>query len=255
MYYGLLSGNPVRIGPGPNFAEIVDTHGIDFGMPHEMGHDFDFFPHESFYMGDMAFDGPEHWADLKVLYAYDQLGERYPELTQEMWGQTVPLSQVGQLFIDETAQPWIDSGRTDYENVGDAYTGLNYVLRQSIGWEPFKAAFRDFRARSQTDVPSNDLDKVELWANTLSDYAGVNLVPTFQSWGFPIERHERSAYTYTSFQGDTFSLYPHLRGSTSPCSCRPSAWIRRRSTRSGGLDQVYEYYAQTTGRTRSVSYL
>lgn len=186
MYYGLLSGNPILIGPGHSWQDIVNAHGIDWGVPHEMGHDFDLWPQSRLYMGSMTFDGAEHWANLKALHAYDVLGARYPHLTQEFWGQTVPISQVGQRFIDAQAQPWIASGRTDYQNMhNDVYTGLLYSLRKQVGWEPFRATFREYGGSSLSE-PASDLAKVELWANTLSRHAGVDLVPQFQSWGFPI---------------------------------------------------------------------
>jgi hypothetical protein len=41
----------------------------------------------------MTFDGAEHWANLKVLYAYDKLGARYPWLTNSSWCGIVPVSQ------------------------------------------------------------------------------------------------------------------------------------------------------------------
>lgn len=186
MNYGLLSGNPITIGPGHGWGDIVNEHGIDWGVLHEMGHDFDLWPQSRLYMGSLTFDGAEQWACFKALYAYDILGAGHPELTQEFWGKTVPLNQVGQRFVDVHAQPWIDSGRKDYENMhNDVYTGLMYILRQQIGWEPFRAAFDDYGVSAQ-DAPATDLEKVELWANTLSRHAGVDLVPQFQQWGFPI---------------------------------------------------------------------
>ena len=188
MNYALLSGNPIRIGPGRYWADIVNRNGIDFGVPHELGHDFDIWPHPTqLYMGQMTFDGAEHWANSKVLYAYDILGGRYPSLTVDLFGQTVPISQAGRRFVDAQAQPWLNAGRTDYQNMGnDVYTGLNYLLRQRIGWGPFKNTFREYVASSSATIPATDVDKVQLWASTLSRYAGEDLIPTFQSWGFPV---------------------------------------------------------------------
>ncbi len=187
MYYGLLSGNPIVIGPGHSWPDIVNAHGIDWGVPHEIGHDFDLWPQSRLYMGGMTFDGAEHWANLKVLYAYDVLGARHPQLTNESWGgQVVPISQVGQRFVEAQAQPWIAAGRTDYQNMSnDIYTGLLYSLQQQVGWEPFRAVFQEYGSSSLPE-PASDLAKVELWANTLSRHARVDLVPQFQSWGFPI---------------------------------------------------------------------
>lgn len=188
MYYGLLSGNPITIGPGHSWPDIVNAHGIDWGVPHELGHDFDLWPQSQLYMGQMTFDGAEQWANLKVLYAYEVLGALYPNLTNE----TVPLNQVGQRFVDIKAKPWIDDGQTDYQNMNnDVYTGLLYTLRKQVGWTPFIETFHEYSASSNPIIPPSDEAKVELWANTLSNYAGVDFIPAFQSWGFPIQQ-----YTY-----------------------------------------------------------
>lgn len=188
IYYGLLSGNPITIGPGHSWMDIVNTHGIDFGVPHELGHDFDLWPQSRLYMGgEMDFDGAEHWANFKLVYAYDVLGALYPDLTQDMWGHTVPLSQVGQYWVSVQARPWIDAGRTDYWNMHhDVYTGLLYTLVQRVGWEPFRRTFHEY-SQSTLPPPASDVAKVELLANKLSQYSGVNLIPIFQSWGFPVE--------------------------------------------------------------------
>lgn len=188
IYYGLLSGNPITIGPGHSWMDIVNAHGIDFGVPHELGHDFDLWPQSRLYMGgEMDFDGAEHWANFKLLYAYDLLGAQYPGLTQDMWGHTVPLSQVGQYWVAVQARPWIDAGRTDYWNMHhDVYTGLLYTLVQQVGWEPFWRTFHEY-SQSTLPPPASDVAKVELLANKLSQYSGVNLIPAFQSWGFPVQ--------------------------------------------------------------------
>jgi len=190
IYYGLLSGNPITIGPGHSWMDIVNTHGIDFGVPHELGHDFDLWPQSRLYMGgEMGFDGAEHWANFKLVYAYDVLGALYPGLTQDMWGHTVPLSQVGQHWVAVHARPWIDAGRTDYWNMHhDVYTGLLYTLVQRVGWEPFKETFHEY-SRSALPAPPSDEAKVELLANKLSQYAGMDLIPAFRSWGFPIHAY------------------------------------------------------------------
>lgn len=187
MYYGLLSGNPITIGPDSNWPAIVNAHGIDFGVPHELGHDFDLSPQNQLYMGQMTFDGAEQWANLKVLYAYDVLAKKYPDLTDELWGVTVPLNQVGKRFVDVQAQPWIDSGRKDYKNMSnDVYTGLLYSLKQRVGWNPFIKTFYEYSTTS-ISVPTTDEAKVALFAYTLSKNAGTDLVRDFRSWGFPIK--------------------------------------------------------------------
>jgi hypothetical protein len=184
MYYALLSGNPITIGPG-DWGTLVNKQGIDFGVVHELGHDFS--PNYEYYTTLLDFAAYEHWANFKLLYAFDVIGTRYPEFTIDWEGKDVPLDQLGQRFVELHAQPWIDSGRTDYQNMEhDVYTGLLYTIVQQVGWEPFIAAFHDYSTLS-TPVPPTDEAKVELMAKLLSEQAGVDLIPVFQSWGFPIQ--------------------------------------------------------------------
>lgn len=99
-----------------------------------------------------------------------------------------------QFFVIKEAQPWIDSGQTDYRNMPhNAYTGLLYTLVEQVGWEPFIEAFHDYSAFS-SPIPPTDEAKVELFANLLSEHAGINLIPTFQSWGFPIQRYGATSF-------------------------------------------------------------
>ena len=191
MYYSLLSGNPIIIGPG-DWGTLVNKQGIDFGVVHELGHDFS--PNYQYYTGDIDFDAYEHWANFKLLYAFDVIGTRYPWYTIDWWQKDIPLNQLGQRFVEVKAQPWIDSGRQDYQNMEhDIYTGLLYTLVEQVGWEPFIETFHDYSAFS-SPIPATDEAKVELFANLLSDHAGINLIPTFQSWGFPIQRYETTSF-------------------------------------------------------------
>ena len=120
---------------------------------------------------------------FETIVCYEILGAKYPSLTMEMWGQTVPLSQVGQRFVTVNANPWIDDGRTDYQNMhNDVYTGLLYTIRQQIGW--VHSLVRFMPTVHPRHIPPSDESKVELWANTLSDYAGRNFNPIVSNLGF-----------------------------------------------------------------------
>jgi hypothetical protein len=62
-------------------------------------------------------------------------------------------------FVEHEAIPWIDPGRTDWQNVsGNVYMGLLYLLREDIGWEPFRQTFRDY-ADLTGPSPTTDLEK------------------------------------------------------------------------------------------------
>jgi len=202
MYYALLSGNPITIGPqgDQTWSNIVNEHGIDFGTPHELGHNFDLAPRHDYYAGPWYsnYNNYEHWANFKVTYAYDVLGAEHPELTSDRGiGDTVPLAEYSHRFyVDLHAQPWIDDGRTDYRNMhNDTYTGLLYLLREQIGWQPFADAFHYFGS-SPGIPPDSDKGKVELLAHTLSRSAGVDLTPHFRSWGFGVSPYIVSLWDF-----------------------------------------------------------
>jgi hypothetical protein len=195
MNYGLLSGNPIIIGPVRWWPDTVNQHGIDFGVPHELGHDFDLSPGAAYYMGSLSFDNAEHWANFKILYAYDVLGAAHPELTQPCYDVTTPLSQFGACFAERSRQKWLPATGRDYAaQDNDTYTGMLYGLRQEIGWEPFKCAFRAYARMGASLPPSSDIAKVQLWADTLGRCAGHDLAPYFQTWGFPIENLHMQIY-------------------------------------------------------------
>ena len=225
MYSVALSGQRIAVAPGTGYsgggagtlASFVNAHGIDFALPHELGHDFDqdsqFF---DYYIGPKTFNNAEHWANLKLLYAFNRAAARQPSLTMDIFGATVPLSQVGQQFVTKHAQPWIDQQRKDYQNMhNDVYTGLLYTLVKRVGWTPFKAVFREYeRFRlAGVPVPTSDEKRVELFANVLSQKAGVDLVQDFQVWGFPIQKTTSGHMVISSI---VFRSSPTATGSIDP---------------------------------------
>jgi hypothetical protein len=186
MHYALLSGSTIRVRPGLPLAQTVNEHGIDFGVVHELGHDFDLAA-SGHYIGAMAFHDYEHWADLKALHVFDVLGVRHPHLTGiALDGRTLPLSELGLPYVERLAVPWLAAESRDYRAMPhDVYTGLTYMLRPQLGWGPFACAFRAYAQRASAPEPATDEAKVSLWASTLSRCAGADLIPIFQSWGLP----------------------------------------------------------------------
>ncbi len=183
----MIAGNPILwfgdYVPGALDA-INDDNDLSFGPIHELSHDFDAYG--PYYAGGGPIN-PEHWGNFKLTYVADILSSTYPTATfyQASVGY-VPIGDFSyNFFVVEHAQPWIDSDRTDWQNMSnDAYTGLLYLLKEDIGWEPFRQTFRDYA--SVGSPPATDLGKVELFAHLLSANAGIDITPYFQSWGFPI---------------------------------------------------------------------
>ncbi len=191
--YGALSGNPIWIGSGPSLVENVNRNGLDFGMVHEMGHDFDLPNLARYYLGTAPFHNGEAWANLKAIYAFEQLAEQDSSAQVELWdGALIRYDQLGSEYARRFAEPWVSAGRRDYQNMSpDTYTGLLYTVVRQVGWAPFKCAFREY-GKLQGPAPAGDEGKVELWANVLSLCAQRDFVPTFRSWGFPVSAHVSS---------------------------------------------------------------
>ena len=221
MNYGALAGDPIRLTSEQYwYNDINQSGGLDFGGTHELSHLFD-IPQSRFYMGG-DFINAEVWANIKLLYVFDTLGATHPELTVNAPynAGAIPIGQLGQVFVDRAARPWLNAGKNNYQayldnldgNAGNAYTGLIYMIRQQVGWEPFKALFREFAAMDQQSAPASDLDKVELMANLLSQHSAINLIPAFRSWGFPIRAEIDRCAGFTIYEKDGVYNAPGWNG-------------------------------------------
>jgi hypothetical protein len=51
----------------------------------------------------------------------------------------------------------------------------NLLIRDKVGWEPFKKTFRYFLALKDADVPKTHWDKFKAWHDKLSEYAGFDV--------------------------------------------------------------------------------
>jgi hypothetical protein len=189
MKYGGLAGNPILINQQIlNIDQMNDLNDLNFGVMHELAHDFDIPPYSGLYIGDGAINA-EGWANLKLVYAADQMSPLYPEAT--FWGDGValPLGERGAEFERKYAVPYLQVGRRDgLQMNNDVLTGLLYSLKRQIGWGPFKATFRDYRTYNagRSTISSSD-DKMRLFVKLLSKNSGVDLAPAFRSWGFDIQ--------------------------------------------------------------------
>ncbi len=189
MKYGGLAGNPILINQQTLQVEKLNTPSdLDFGVIHELAHDFDIPPYSGFYIGDGALNA-EGWANLKLVYVADQMSTFFPEATFWGDGRTYRIGDTGSIFEKKHAKPYLQAGRRDgLQMNNDVLTGLLYSLKRQMGWEPFKATFRDYQAYSQNhSAISSSVDKIRLFVTLLSKNSGVDLAPTFRSWGFDIQ--------------------------------------------------------------------
>ncbi|XP_004629156.1 TRPM8 channel-associated factor 2 [Octodon degus] len=59
-------------------------------------------------------------------------------------------------------------------------------LQEAFGWEPFTQLFADYQTLS--GLPKDKDGKMNLWMKKFSEAVHKNLVPFFQSWGWPIQK-------------------------------------------------------------------
>jgi hypothetical protein len=189
MQYGGLSGNPIQIN-GQYFVNPKYPNELYFGLLHELGHDFDLPAGSLCYIGDGAINA-EQWANFKVLYVTDQLAASFPDATTAPgYGAQILLGNLGTTyFVNGNSAPYLQAGRQiGLQMSGDTLTGLLYSLTKQIGWDPFKATFRDFQTyQTGHTLPTAAADKVQLLCSLLSKNSGVDLAPQFRSWGFTIQ--------------------------------------------------------------------
>lgn len=187
-WFGGLAGNPILINQQVlQIEKFNNPNDLNFGVIHELAHDFDIPPYSEFYIGDGAINA-EGWSNLKVVYVADQMATLFPEATFWGDGSAYRLGETGSIFERKYAQPYLQAGRRDGLQMShDVLTGLLYSLKRQIGWEPFKATFRDYQTDSVGDSPiSSSADKIRLFVTLLSKNSGVDLAPAFRSWGFDI---------------------------------------------------------------------
>jgi hypothetical protein len=188
MKYGGLAGNPILMNQQTlQIERLNNPNDLDFGVIHELAHDFDISPYSTLYIGDGAINA-EGWSNLKLVYVADKMSNLYPEATFGAYDNIYRIGETGSIFRKKHAEPYLQSGRRDgLQMNNDVFTGLLYSLIQQIGWEPFKATFRDYQTYSQDNSAiSSSVEKIRLFVKLLSKNSGKDLAPTFQSWGFDV---------------------------------------------------------------------
>lgn len=156
--YWALAGYPILW--SSNYSAVTSTfeelaqHGTwSFGLMHELGHVFN--------LGNSSWNwNDEMFANFRMQYGLEQ--------------------NQGKVWMDErvyTGREILDMYKKDYDNT--VYTqvndnGIHYMLGRlagpgGIGWEPFKAAFRELTTTG--GAPSGKYDKFEYLLSLLSKHA------------------------------------------------------------------------------------
>lgn len=83
---------------------------------------------------------------------------------------------------------------------------LFFQLQEGFGWDIFKHLFSKYQTMS--NVSKNNTDKMNLWAEEISQVVNTNLAPFFQAWGWPInEATKTKLSTLPEWEKDPMKIY------------------------------------------------
>jgi hypothetical protein len=142
---------------------------------HELAHNFD---HRNW-----TFHG--HFNELKMAYA---LETRNWAICEDGWTRGPATRNRWEVRSKKNREAGI------VNEVVQVYKNL--LIRDKIGWEPFKKTFRYFLALKDEDVPKTKWDKFKVWHDKLSEYSG------FDAW---------SVYTKEELEFAKFDCAPKKR--------------------------------------------
>nr|XP_023423234.1 TRPM8 channel-associated factor 2 isoform X2 [Cavia porcellus] len=79
-------------------------------------------------------------------------------------------------------------------------------LQEAFGWEPFTQLFADYQTLS--DLPKDKDGKMNLWVKKFSEAVQKNLVPFFESWGWPVQKEVAKSLSHLpSWQEHPMRVY------------------------------------------------
>lgn len=71
---------------------------------------------------------------------------------------------------------------------------FSFQLQEAFGWEPFIRLFTEYR--NQTNLPTDNVDKMNLWVKMFSHQVQKNLAPFFEAWAWPIQKEVATSLAY-----------------------------------------------------------
>ncbi|MDR1796184.1 MAG: M60 family metallopeptidase [Clostridiales Family XIII bacterium] len=161
---GMYAGNAFEL-LGSADAVLSEMPLVNFGLIHEIGHDFD-HPGWTFHA--------EMTANLKACYAADRAGLRSSSYADEKGS----LSDGFEALFEETYERYFG----DYESNTCTFNhdALMYIflkVKDEVSWEPFKQTFRWF-VETGTN-PEKNSEKFALFIQKLSEYSGRDIQTEF----------------------------------------------------------------------------
>jgi hypothetical protein len=196
-HYGaaMYAGNPIEmLGSGKDVLRGMPA--VNFGLAHELGHDFDY---EAW-----NFHG-EMWANFKIAYAAEEYGVAIDGYDD---------GDFHELYMAHFKESF-DNNFGDY-NTGTCtfnHDGLMYHLlkiKDDIGWEPYKQTFRWFQEQDRAALPRDGAGIFELFISKLSQYSGKSIkwkyFPT-PIWRACVDTNLQDGYTITIPDYDPTVIY------------------------------------------------
>jgi len=204
-----VSGNPILVARRgvPELIRQINQRGDwSFGVMHELSHNFD-SPRWNF--------DPEFFANLKMAYVVDRNNATvFAGYTDFYTG----LAQLRQYYRTDANPRGQGLSHTAAMAQGvyhhDALTYTFLRMQQSIGWEPFRQTFRYFHNLPLYQVPTSNLDKLNLFLSKLSDFSGQDVFAMFTARERQIyEAHfggqiRRGVTIYWDTQGGSATIEP-----------------------------------------------
>lgn len=192
-----FSGNPILMNT-QYLGRLIDEMNegiISFGWVHELGHDFD-IP-EGLYGDWYIWSGRvcEGMANFKLAYAYATIPSRdwrAQWLPDKEAAYQAPADGVlldGKQFVDAMLLFEGDTYLPDHSRGHEVGNTPSFMLRLAYvyGWDLFKKWYRTYKRFTELGLePPSDEEKISLMAAILSEAAGVDLVPQFQRWRYPV---------------------------------------------------------------------
>ena len=194
--YWAYAGNPVILNGDYVAKTLADAKDgrLPFGWIHEMGHDFDVNGDWYIWNGACA----EFQANFKLGFVVERPIEGWRMVWDGYKSAAYPepggrTDSNGYAFEDGFflffGDPYLaDPGRKWDSLTSDETHSFFLRLVRVYGWEPIKRWYRDYATLVAKGLkpPTAPETKVALCCGLLSKETGVDLVPVFQRWRFPV---------------------------------------------------------------------
>ena len=194
--YWAYAGNPVILNGdyvAKTLAEVKEGR-LPFGWIHEMGHDFDVNGDWYIWNGAAA----EFQANFKLGFVVEQPIKGFRMVWDGYAHAGYPVAggktdSDGYKFVDSFflffGDPYLADATRKWDSLSSDETHSFFQrLVRVYGWAPFKRWYRDYASIAALGLkPPKDAEtKIALCCGLLSKETGVDLLPIFERWRYPV---------------------------------------------------------------------